>query len=112
MGLAPIDLQTLFTQVDKVGKTQIAEKEGHALQQSIQGAQLQRKTEEHIRQVSEAQNMGEGIEKINDHNKRGQHGAGGKGKEKEKSENPEEEDENKYFILRDPNLGKKIDISL
>ena len=111
MALAPIDLQTLFTQVDKVGKTQIAEKEGHVLQQSIHGAQLQRKTEEHIRQVSEAQNMGEGIEKISDHNKRNQQNSGGK--EKDKNENNKDKDEDaQIFILRDPNLGRKIDISL
>ena len=110
MALAPIDLQTLFTQVDKVGKTQIAEKEGHVLQQSIQGAQLQRKTEEHIRQVSETQNMGEGIEKINDHNKHNQQGADGKGKEK--NEKQKDDDQDQSFILRDPNLGRKIDISL
>jgi len=109
MGLAPIDLQTLFSQVDKVAKTQIAEKEGHVLHQSMQGAHLQRKVEEHIRQVSEAQNMGEGAEKINDHNKRNQQGAGGKGKEKDEKEKDEED---QAFILRDPNLGRKIDISL
>ena len=112
MAIAPIDLQTLFTQVDKVAKTQIAEKEGHVLQQSIQGALLQRKTEEHIRQVSEAQNMGEGIEKINDHNKHNRTGRKDKEKENEKNEQQEDDDENQSFVLRDPNLGRKIDISL
>ncbi|MCL2244209.1 MAG: hypothetical protein FWC03_07050 [Treponema sp.] len=112
MGIAPIDLQTLFTQVDKVGKTQIAEKEGHVLQQAIHGAQLQRKTEEHIRQVSEAQNMGEGVEKINDHNKNNQKNADGKGKENEKEDNQDDTGENHPYVLRDPNLGRKIDISL
>jgi len=110
MALAPIDLQTLFTQMDKVGKTQIAQKEGQVIQQAMQGVQLQRKTEEHIRQVSETQNMGEGIEKINDHNRRNQQG--GKGSEKEKNEEQRDEDDDQSFILRDPNLGRKIDISL
>ena len=46
MAIAPIDLQTLFTQLDKVGRAQAAQRESQVLQQSIQGAQLQKKTEE------------------------------------------------------------------
>ena len=44
MAIQPIDLQTLFTQVDKVGKAQSAQREGLAVQQAIQGAHLQEKT--------------------------------------------------------------------
>jgi hypothetical protein len=38
MAIQPIDLQTLFTQMDKVAKQKSAEKEGLVLQQSLQGA--------------------------------------------------------------------------
>ena len=107
MAIAPIDLQTLFTQLDKVGKAQMSQREGLALQQAIQGAQIQKKTEEHIQEVNEAQNTGEGVEKVND---QGQRGAAG-GKNKEKKQNEEEEPQ-AASVFQDPSLGRNIDISL
>jgi len=108
MAIAPIDLQTLFTQVDKVGRTQIAEKEGQTLHQAIQGVQIQKKTEEHIQQVSEAQNSGDGAEKIGDQNQNQRQGGG----KHEKKKREEQEEEKQASVLRDPSLGKTIDISL
>ena len=110
MAIQPIDLQTLFTQIDKIGKAQVAQREGLAIQQAIQGAQLQRKTEEHIQEVNEAQNTGEGAEKVNDHGQRNDDGNGGR-----KEKGPGEDEENKKkpsVVFRDPALGRNIDISL
>ncbi|MCL1958470.1 MAG: hypothetical protein FWF68_02600 [Spirochaetes bacterium] len=111
MAIAPIDLQAIFSQVDKVGKTQAAQKEGQALHQAIQGAQIERKTEEHIQQVNETQNTGEGIEKVKerDHEHGQRQNSGSKNDERKKEENKEE---TQAPVLRDPYLGKKIDISL
>ena len=107
MGIAPIDLQTLFSQVDKVGKAQAAQREGQALHQAILGVELQKKTEENIQQVNEAQNTGDGAEKIKDQ-KQGQHGGGSH----EKNKREEREEEDQVSVLRDPTLGNTIDISL
>ena len=111
MAITPINLQAIFSQVDKVGKTQAAQKEGQTLHQAIQGVQIERKTEEHIQQVNEAQNTGEGIERIKDRDK--EHGnrqnSGHRNDERKKEENTEE---TQTHVLRDPYLGKKIDISL
>jgi hypothetical protein len=108
MAIQPIDLQTLFTQMDKVAKTQSAEREGLAVQQAIQGAQHQKKTEEQIRAVNETQNTGEdGAEKVKDRGAQGQAGSGNKKKEQEKAA----EEETKASII-DPRLGRNIDISL
>ena len=107
MGIAPIDLQTLFSQVDKVGKAQAAQREGQALHQAILGVQLQKKTEENIQQVNEAQNTGDGAEKVGDQKQQRQ---GGGSHEKNKREAQEEE--NPVSVLRDPTLGNTIDISL
>jgi hypothetical protein len=109
MAIAPIDLQTLFTQLDKVAKTQSAQRESQVIQQAMQGVQLQRKTEEHIEQVNEAQNMGEGIEKVNDKKQNDKDKAEEKRKNRERAG---KEDEDNSSVLRDLNLGKKIDISL
>jgi hypothetical protein len=111
MAIAPIDLQAIFSQVDKVGKTQAAQKEGQMLHQAIQEVQFQRKTEEQIQQVNEAQNTGEGAEKVKDRD--AGHGqkqnSNSRNDENKKDENAEEM---KTLLLHDPYLGKKIDISL
>jgi len=109
MAIAPIDLQTLFTQLDKVGRTHVNQREGQAIQQAVQSVQIQRKAEEQIQQVNEAQNTGEGAEKVNDHAKRQE---GGGGKKKERGQKEEIEEENALSVMSDPRLGKTIDISL
>jgi hypothetical protein len=108
MAISPIDLQTLFTQVDKVGKQESAQKEGAALLQSIQQAKDQQDTDERIRSVNEAQNTGEGAEGIKDKNGRaGQEGSGHRKEEAE--EKPEDSGDT---VIRDPDLGRNIDVSL
>ena len=111
MAIAPIDLQTLFTQVEKVGKAQAAQKEGQTIQQAIQGVAIQRKTDEQIQQVNETQDMGEGTEKVNDRS--------GKNKDNQKgstanngNDDNESNEEKQPVVFRDPRLGNKIDISL
>jgi len=111
MGIAPIDLQTLFTQLDKVGKTHVSQREGQSIQQAVQSIQIERKTEEQIQQINEAQNTGEGAEKIHDHGQR-EGGGGKKGRGQKKDREEDDEDEEQSLIFRDPNLGRKIDISL
>jgi hypothetical protein len=109
MAIQPIDLQTLFTQLDKVAKLQSTQREGAAMQQAIQGAQLQRRTEDQIKAVNEAQNTGEdGAEKVKDRGPQAHDG--GKGK-KQEGEKPEQE-EAKAAVIHDPSLGRNIDISL
>ena len=108
MAIAPIDLQTLFTQVDKVGRSQAAQSEGQALAKSIQGVEIQKKTEDQINQVNEAQNTGEGAEKVNDHSQR--KNSGGKNEKRKQDEKNAEEDH--LIVLHELNLGNKIDISL
>ena len=112
MAIQPIDLQTLFSQMDKVAKTQSAQREGLALHQTMQGVQLQRKMEEHIQSVNEAQNTGDdGTDKIRDRPS----SRGGKESDEEKKETREgasEQDETPGPVISDPRLGKNIDISL
>jgi hypothetical protein len=109
MAIQPIDLQTLFTQLDKVAKTQSAQREGLAVQQAIQGAEIQRKTEEHLRAVNETQNTGEdGTEKVKDRGAQ----AHGKDKGKKKEENNPKQKEKQAEIIHDLCLGRNIDISL
>jgi hypothetical protein len=109
MAIQPIDLQTLFTQLDKVAKTQSSQREGMALQQAIQGAELQRRTDEQIKAVNETQNTGEdGAEKVKDRGAQAHDGGKGKTQEGEKTT----QEEAKAVVIHDPSLGRNIDISL
>jgi len=110
MALSPLDLQTLFTQMDKVGKQEMAQKEGAALLQSIQQAKQQQQTDEKIRSVNEAQNTGEGAEGVKDKNggRAGQDG----NRHNRAAEETEEAAREGETIIRDPDLGMNIDVSL
>jgi len=110
MAIAPIDLQTLFTQLDKVGKIHASQKEGQPLQQAIQAIQIQKKTDEQMLQINEAQDTGEGAEKVKDRGYENQSQNRNKNK-REQNKNDTDEKEN-TFVLSDPSLGKNIDITL
>ncbi|MDR2210281.1 MAG: hypothetical protein LBO65_02270 [Spirochaetaceae bacterium] len=109
MAISPIDLQTLFTQVDKVGKQEAASREGAALLHSVQQARIQQQLDERIRAVNEAQDMGEGAEGVTDKN-------GGKPEQensgRRREEDPKTAGEETEEVIRDPALGKNIDVSL
>ena len=107
MAISPLDLQTLFTQADKVSKQATAQREGAALLQSIQHVRIQQQADEKVRSVNEAQNTGDGSEAIDDENggRAGQEAPHG-----EHAETKEEEAQNEG-IIRDPALGKNIDFS-
>jgi hypothetical protein len=108
MAIQPIDLQTLFTQLEKVGKTQASQKDGALIQQAIQSTAIQRRTEEQIQSVNEAQDTGRGAEGINGRNARrrqGEEEEGNRGRDKEDDEEPE------ASVFRDPALGKYIDFT-
>jgi len=109
MALSPLDLQTLFTQMDKVGKQEMAQKEGAALLQSIQQARQQQQTDEKIRSVNEAQNTGEGAEGVKDKNG-GRAGQDGNRHNRTAEESEEDAGEGES-IIRDPDLGMNIDVS-
>ena len=113
MAIQPIDLQTLFTQIDKVAKTQSAQRENLAMHQTIQGVEIQRKTEEHIQSVNEAQNTGDdGTDKIKDRPSSKGEKESGEGKKKKTPKGASKQDEAQGPVISDPRLGKNIDISL
>jgi len=110
MAIQPIDLQALFTQLDKVGKNQAVLREGQQLQEANQQAQTQRKLEENVRSVNEAQEMGEETEVIKDQKGSGSN-AGKGGAKGNQQETEEPAGEEKPELIRDPALGRNIDIS-
>ena len=111
MAIQPIDLQAIFSQVDKVGKTNTALREGLAVQQEMHGIHIQRKKEEEIQSVNETQNTGEdGAEKIKDKESKGQEGQ--PGEKDNNSQKDSQGEETAAHVISDLNLGRNIDISL
>ena len=110
MAIQPIDLQAIFSQVDKVGKNQSFLREGLQAQEALQQQQSQRKLEENVQSVNQAQEMGQEAEKIKDDSGRGAHAKQGGAKEKDEEEDSAEE-EKKPELIKDPALGRNIDIS-
>jgi hypothetical protein len=107
--MQPIDLQTLFTQIDKVGRNQSLQKEGLQIQAALQQVQSQKKAEENVRAVNEAQNMADDASKIKDEESR-QHNFY-HGNENGEESSSEEEEKPRDALIRDPALGRNIDIS-
>jgi hypothetical protein len=112
MAIQPIDLQTLFTQVDKVGKIQADQKEGLQIHQSLQGVQIQKKTEEQAQAINESKDLGQGAERISDQNAhRRNPGSDGSDEKKDAGAGETGEAAEDPSIIRDPALGNNIDIS-
>jgi tRNA U54 and U55 pseudouridine synthase Pus10 len=109
MAIQPIDLQTLFTQIDKVGKEQMNQKEGVQIQAALQGVQIQKKTDERDHSVNETRDAGEGAEQIKDRNAR--QGGGYPSGRQAGGKDPDESGDRESPFIRDPALGKNIDIS-
>ncbi|MDR2633485.1 MAG: hypothetical protein LBC51_07675 [Treponema sp.] len=111
MAIQPIDIQTLFTQLDKVGKIQASQKEGVAIQQALQGIEIQKKLEAHIQSVNETQNTGEGTEGVKDREPRQQSEEDATGQEDDGGDGEPYRVTDQVSIIRDPTLGKNIDLN-
>ena len=110
MAIQPIDLQTLFTQIDKIGKSQNALREGLVIQQDIHGAQMQRKAEQASHSVNNIKETSEGPDKVKD--RRESKGEQGSAKKNQQEEDESSEETKQTAVIKDPLLGKNIDISM
>lgn len=106
MAIKPIDLQALFLQLGKVGKDQLALKEGAVLQQSIQGAIVQKQQDEAAKSVRRAEDDELEAEAV----KNDAESSAGRQEGDHKRDEADEEKPGKETI-RDPALGSHIDIS-
>ena len=111
MAIQPIDLQALFTQLDKVGKNQTMMREGQQIQESMQQLQFQRRNEQNIQSVNQAQDMGEEAETIKDEKRQGTRENNFGARERQPQDEELFEAEEKRDLIRDPALGRNIDIS-
>jgi len=111
MAIQPIDLQAIFSQMDKVAKSQIMMREGQQIQESIQQIQIQKRNEQNIQSVNQAQDMGEEAGIIKDDKRQGGRENYGGTKERQMQDEESGEAEENRDLIRDPALGRNIDIS-
>ena len=106
MPIKPIDLQTLFMQLNQVSREQSAAKEGVVLQQSIQGAILQKKQEGEARSIQKPE-ADEGSGKIRDR----ESGFSPEQESEERESSEEKAESEEREVVKDPDLGRRVDIS-
>jgi len=111
MAIQPIDLQTLFTQLDKVAKSQAMQREGQHIQESIQQIQIQKKNEQNIQSVNQSQDLGGEAETIKDEKRHGWRESNGRARERQPEDDELSAAEEERDLIRDPALGRNIDIS-
>lgn len=102
----PIDLQTLFSHINQVGKTQAAIKDTALHAQAVQGSEIADKTLAKDKTVNETEEIAQGPETVNDREKQKRE----KRQSRQKKSEQEKEEVPKKVVFRDPNLGHHIDI--
>jgi hypothetical protein len=109
MAIQPIDLQVLFSRMDQLGKEQASQKDGQLHAQTVQNAELAKRTETEAHTVTAAPEAGDDeVLQIKDEERRQQRGKKRKG---EKKKDDEEKDTPPREVLTESYLGKKIDIT-
>jgi hypothetical protein len=107
MPIRPIDLQTLLMQLGQVGREQAAGKEGAVIQQAVQGAAVLRKQTEAAQAVRKPEEPEGGAPAIREKERGGRKGGSKRPEEEAEGGEAEEGDE----VVRDPSLGRNVDIS-
>jgi len=106
MPILPIDLQTLFSQLNQVGKEQAVQKEVPPLAQSLQASEIVKKTEAADNSVNQTREVEQGAEKVKNE-KEGGHKRKASEKEKKKKEGRAVSGRP---CFEDPNLGHHVNL--
>jgi hypothetical protein len=114
MAIAPMDLQMLFSQIDKIGKEVAQQKEGVQLHNVIRREQQQRLDEEKIQSVRDADDAGEGLEHLKDRKNDNPQGAMSQDGDGSGQDGEKEADAQLHVVqmrpVQDPNLGQFVDL--
>ncbi|MDR1893260.1 MAG: hypothetical protein LBQ61_01035 [Spirochaetales bacterium] len=106
MSIRPIEMQTLFTQLNQAGKEQAVEKNSASLLQSQQFLAAVRQAEQRDTHINETEKTESDLNSV------GEEGAGPGGQEpKHRPHPPEAEDREDRENIEDPDLGRHLDIT-
>lgn len=106
MSIRPIDLQTLFSQLNQVGKDQAVEKSAAALQQDQHARHLIQEAEQRNHSINETEKTEEGPDKVGPKER---HASAGEERKRREEQNKEDQERRRNFF-RDPDLGHNIDL--
>ena len=107
MAALPIDLQTLFTQTTQVGREQAAQKDAAPQAQLLQGGQLVQKSDLLDHTVNETREDDNEAEKVKDRSRRG----ADRRRRRPGAKRAAAAAPSAPAVVRDPDLGRNIDIS-
>lgn len=107
MGIQPIDLQTLYSQMEKVGKQQGAEQSGIVANRERQQEANRVDSEKRLNTVKSSESINHEKISIDDNTS----SKGSMYNQRHKKEKSENEDENEENYIKDPKLGARVDIS-
>ncbi|MGP1438059.1 MAG: hypothetical protein ACTTKH_03200 [Treponema sp.] len=108
VGIQPIDLQTLYSQMEKVGKQQGAEQSGAIANRERQEEANKIDAEKRLNSVKFLESMNN--EKLSVDDNTHPKGSGYNQKHKKK-ENQSDEEQKEDNYIKDPKLGARVDIS-
>ena len=110
VGIQPIDLQTIYAQMEKVGKQQGAEQSGVIANRERQEEANRLDAEKRLNSVKDAEGINNDKITINENTRGGGSAFYNQSyKKKEEAESEEEYVEDLY--IKDPKLGSRVDIS-
>lgn len=109
MSVIPLDLQTNFSQINKVGKQLSLAKESEVNKQDLLNSQIQKESTKNSEDVPETKHLEDDYAKIKDDNEKNK--KDNQKQKKEKKENDDENEKNNLILkYKDPNIGSKIDV--
>ena len=107
VGIQPIDLQTLYSQMEKVGKQQGAEQSGAIANRERQEEANRLDAEKRLNSVKSSESINNEKIAIND----GTSSKSSMNRGKYRQEKAEEETEEEENYIQDPKLGRRVDVS-
>ncbi len=107
MAIQPIDLQTMYSSLEKVSKMTAQKQQGIQLQSAIQQEELTKRVQEKASTVEKADMDDDGLSHVKDRKNSDAEAQ----TSDEREEKNEEVVEEKFEVIKDPNLGQHIDIS-
>jgi hypothetical protein len=111
MGLQPIDLQTMYTQLDKISKSTVAEQQGAQLARAMRQDETQRQELLRSEIVNELRADNEAIQAVDDKGRRNGAEQKRRGKKKNAGAQDEEAEAAEPQVFTESYLGQHVDVS-
>lgn len=113
MAIAPIDLQTLYSQLDKIGKTHGSQAQTLQVQNALQDVEKAKHQLEEKKKISSTNMPDEDDTQKVKERQYNQQNSKNKNKSEDEPNNPSDEEvveKKQKVVFQDPNLGQNIDV--